>query len=70
MACNVKTAGHRATRSEIWDLGVIVTCIWSTFDLLVFKVILGSFGPPISKWCVTEKWLAIEWNGVKFGTRV
>ncbi len=34
--------------------GVPVTCIWDIFDLLVFKVILGSFGALISKWPITK----------------
>ncbi len=34
----------------MWDSGVVLTCIWGTFDLLVIKVILGSFDPkPHSK---------------------
>ncbi len=67
MACNSKMAGRRAIRSEIWESGVIVTRIWGTFDLLVFKVILGSFGAFVSKWPVTQKRLAIEPTGMKFG---
>ena len=42
--------------------------IWDTFDLLVFKVILGSFGAFVLKWPVTRKRLAAEQNGVKLGT--
>ncbi len=38
-----------------------------TFDLLVFKVILRSFGALVSKWPVTQKWLAVEQNGLKLG---
>ncbi len=30
--------------SESWDSELVVTCILGIFDLLVFKVILGSFG--------------------------
>ena len=37
-------------------------------DLSVFKNILGSFSPPLSKWRVTQKRLAVERNEVKFGT--
>ena len=41
-----------------------------TFDLSVFKVILGSFGALASKWPVTQKRLALEEeNGVKFGSQ-
>ena len=39
---------------------IVVTCIWSTFDLLVFSVIFGSFGALVSKWSVTQKRLAVE----------
>ncbi len=43
MACNVKTTGRRAKQSEICDLWVVLEHMWDTFDLLQFKVILGSF---------------------------
>ncbi len=39
----LKMAGDRVKRSEIFDVGVLVTYIWGTFDLLVFRVILGPF---------------------------
>ena len=39
MTCNLKMAGHKAKRREIWDLGKVVIFIRDTFDLLVFKVI-------------------------------
>ncbi len=54
------TAGCRVKRSEIWESGVVVICIWGTFDLLVFKVILGSLIALVSKWPVTQKYLAVE----------
>ncbi len=60
MACNSKTAGYRDKRTEIWDSGIVVPCIWSTFDILVFRVILGLCGATVSKWPVTRKWLGIE----------
>ena len=41
MACISKTAGCRAKRTESWDSGILVTHIWSTFDLVGFK---GHFG--------------------------
>ncbi len=47
----------------------MVVCVWGTFDLLAFKVMLGSFGALVSKWTLTRKNLAIERNGLKFGTR-
>ncbi len=65
MACNLKTAGRRAKRGEIWEF---VTCIWGTIDLLVIKVILRSFGALVSKWHATGKRLAVERNGLKFAT--
>ena len=39
----LEMVSHRAKQCEICDSGVVVTCIWDTFDLLVFQVILGSF---------------------------
>ena len=68
MACISKRAGHRAKRSEIWDSWTIVINIWGTFELVGFKVILGSFGALVSKWPVSRKGLVVERNGVKFGT--
>ncbi len=67
-ACNSKTAGRRAKRSEIWDLAIVVVCIWDIFCLLVFKVMLGSSSEFVSKWPLTRKQLAVERNGVKSGT--
>ena len=60
MACNSKMAGRRANKSEIGDVGVVDACIWGTFDLLVFRVILGSFGAIVSKWHVPQKRLSVE----------
>ncbi len=37
-------AGGREKASEIWNLWPVVTHIWGTFVLVVFKVNLGSFG--------------------------
>ncbi len=34
--------------TEIWDSLVVVTCMWGIFDLLVFKVSLGSFDVLVS----------------------
>ncbi len=36
--------------------------IWGNLDLLVFKVIWGAFSAVVSKWLVTQKWLAVEQN--------
>ncbi len=46
---------------ELFDIG-------STFDFIVFKVIIVSFGALVSKWHVTRKWVALERNRVKFTT--
>ena len=62
MACIWEIAGRRAKLSEILDSGVVVICIFSTFDLLVFKVIFLSFGALLSKWPVTQKRPAVEQN--------
>ena len=67
--CNSKTAGLR-TKQWNWDSGILIhQHIWGTFDLLVFKVIFGSFSALVSKRPGTRKQLTIEWKGVKFGTR-
>ena len=70
MARNAKATGCGAKQSEIYDSGLVATCIWSTFDLLVSKVILGSFSALVSKCPVTHKQLAIVEKGVKFGLAV
>ncbi len=69
MTCNLKAAGCRVKRGEIWGSEVVVTCIWGIFDLSVFKVILRSFGPFVSKCPVIGKRLAVELNELKFVTR-
>ncbi len=33
----------------------VVSHIWDTFDLVVLKVILGTFGALVSKWSITRK---------------
>ncbi len=40
-----------------------------TFDILVFNVILGSFGALVSKWPVTQTQVSVQKSGVKFGRR-
>ena len=35
---------HGGKQSEIWDSDTPVTHIWSTFDLVVFKIIFGGWG--------------------------
>ncbi len=64
----LKRAGRRAKRGEIWDSGTQVTFTWRTFDLVVFEVILGSFGALCLKWPVTRKRLVVERKRVKFET--
>ncbi len=51
----------------LWDIS---KAYMLTFDLVVFKVILGSFGAiDVSNWPVTRQWLVIEKNGLKFRTQ-
>ena len=40
----LKTRARRAKRSEIWESRVVIQHIRGTFGLLVFNVILRSFG--------------------------
>ena len=53
---------------EIWGPGCHNRTYIGTFDLLMLKVILGPFGPFVSKCPVSRKRLDIEHNGVNFGT--
>ena len=60
-----KRVNRRDKQNEIWNLGVVVTFICCSVDLLVFKVIVLSFGALVSKWHVTRKLNAVEqkeWN--------
>ncbi len=41
-----------------------------TFDHLVFKVSLGSFGALVLKWSVIRKWLSVELIRLEFGVVV
>ena len=68
MACNSKTASHRVVKFGESIVPFICIPVCGTFDPLVFKVILGSFGALVSDWPVTQKRLAVEQKGVKFGT--
>ncbi len=55
--CNLKMAGYRVNGLK-FGTQVDLVSIWGTFDLLVFKVILGHSVHFISKWTVTENgWL-------------
>ncbi len=49
-----KNGGRRTKWSLMWDSGTLVTHIWGTFDLVGFKVILGSVDALVSKWFVTR----------------
>ena len=44
MACNSKVAVHTAKRIESGNSEVILSYLYGVPDLLVFNVILGSFG--------------------------
>ncbi len=59
MACNSKTANHRAKDNEIW-VSVVVGDIVYSFDLVALKVIWGLFGALVSKWRVARNRLTIE----------
>ncbi len=50
MTGNSKTAGRRAKLGEMSDSEVVLTCTLGTFDLLMFRVIFGSFSALVSKW--------------------
>ena len=71
MCDNLKRARRRAKRSEIWESWILAMhiCICGIFDLVVFKVILVSFGALVSKWPVSQKRLVLEQDRLKFGTR-
>ena len=58
MACNATTAGRRAKQTAIWESRTLVIHIWGTYDLVVLKVILGSFGALF--YLVTQNRLAVE----------
>ncbi len=45
---------------EIWDSWILVIHIWGTFDLVVVKVILGSFSALVSEWPVTQNRLVVD----------
>ncbi len=61
---------HIQGNLTLWgSRSIWITYIWGTYDLVVFKVILGSFSALVSKWAVSRKGLVIERNGVKFGIR-
>ena len=44
IAIILEMASRRVKRSEICGSSVVVTGIWGTFDILLFKVILGLVG--------------------------
>ena len=55
MVCNLKMACRRERWTATWDSEKL-----DTFNLVVFKVILGSFDGLASKWPVTPKRLVVE----------
>ncbi len=61
--------GRRVKQSEIWGLVHSCNMYIGYLDLFVFKAILMSFGAVVSKWSGARKRLAVERNGVKFGTQ-
>ena len=68
MACNSKTVVVEQTGVKFGDSVTLVTRIWGTFDLVGFKVIVGSFSTLFSKCLVTQKRLAIQQKELKFRT--
>ncbi len=46
---------RRAKRTKNWNSGTLVPHTWCTFHLVMFKVILVSFGALVSKWPITKK---------------
>ncbi len=72
MACNWKTANRREKLGEIWDLymWVVVTCIWGTIDLLVFRVVWGLFSNSnlnklTNKLFILVVWISIEKSNIE-----
>ncbi len=64
IVCISKMADHRARQTKIWDSRILLTHIWGTYDLLVCKGILGSFGAHVKMACNWKR-LPIEqthWN--------
>ena len=50
----METAGRRAKWTKIWDSGTLVTHMWCNFDLVVFKVTLGSVGARLKMACISK----------------
>ncbi len=53
-------ANHRVKPIQTWGTCMLVEHICGTFELVVFNVILRSFGAIVSKWPVTLKRLSVE----------
>ncbi len=70
MACNSKMVGRRTKRTEIWESRVVVTCVWGTFDLLVFKVSFGliiKWSYSLTLYCTGARalrWMMDGWMGL------
>ncbi len=64
-------SGSRLKLTEIWDsAGGVSSGTYVTFDLVVFKVILGSFSALVSKYPLPQKCVSVEKkNRLKFGDR-
>ncbi len=56
-------------RSDIWEPEVLVEHIRDTFDPMVFKVILGSFGALVSSWPLIRKLMGVQREEMKICTR-
>ena len=48
-----KMIGRRVKLIEIWNSGALALHIWGTCDLVVYKVIWGTFGVLVAKWPAT-----------------
>ena len=44
IVCILKEDGCRAKGTAMWESGALLTPLWSTFDLVGFRVIWRSFG--------------------------
>ncbi len=47
-ACDSNTTGCRTEQIEIWESLILVVLRWGSVDLLVFRVIVGSFNTLVS----------------------
>ncbi len=68
MECSSKTTGLKAKRTEIWDSEILVY-MGQGYIFLGLRVIWGLFACTYIKMGCNSKQLALERNGLKFGTR-